>query len=92
MAQTDFDRTQPLEIEAENNLDTRTNPQGIPLAIPADLDIARNPSLKESERTVKMLPDRELKQAGFDMKINPKVGEDEKSGGNKHLGICILAM
>jgi len=89
-AQTDFDRTQPLQIDAENNLDANTNPQGTPLAIPAELEIARNPSLQLEERNVKMLPDRELKQAGFDMKIDPKVGEDAKSGGNNHFGDMYL--
>lgn len=90
MAQTDMERTQPLKIDAEKKLDIKANPKGSPLAIPANLDIARNPSLKESERNVKMLPDRELRQAGYDMKINPKVGEDEKSGGNKHFGDMYL--
>ena len=89
-SQTDFERTQPLQIDAENDLDANANPQGTPLAIPAELDVARNPSLQLEERTVKMLPDRELRQAGFDMKIDPKVGEDEKAGGNKHFGDMYL--
>ena len=33
-----------------------------------------------------MMPDRTLRQAGYDMKIDPKVGEREKKGSNKHFG------
>lgn len=37
-----------------------------------------------------MLPERELKQAGFDMKIDPKVGEAERKNSGKFFGDMYL--
>jgi hypothetical protein len=37
-----------------------------------------------------MLPDTELKQAGHDLVIDPKVGEKEKGNANQHFGDMYL--
>ena len=91
-AQSDISKTQPLKIDADNKLDVKASPQGTALSIPASMDISKNPNLKDplSERNVKMLPDKELRQAGYDMVIDPKVSEREKGGGNKHFGDMYL--
>ncbi|NAS12729.1 hypothetical protein [Poritiphilus flavus] len=92
-AQTDIPRTQPLKIDANNNLDAKNNPkQGTALKIPASFDKKINFNLKDSlmARNVKMLPDRELKQAGHDLKIDPKVGELETGKSDKHYGDMYL--
>lgn len=88
-AQTDIPKTQPLKIEANNKLDLKSNPnQGNALKIPSSFDINIKDSL--NARTVKMLPDRELKQAGFDLKLDTKVGEREKGKSDKHYGDMYL--
>lgn len=93
MAQTDLPTTQPLTIERDNNLDVRTSPnQGSSLNMPSLLDPASSINLRDSmsARTVRMLPEKELKQAGFDMKIDPKVGELERGNSDKHFGDMYL--
>ncbi len=92
-AQTDIPLTQPLKIEANNNLDLKDSPnKGTALKMPSILDIKPSVNLKDSltSRPVKMLPDRELKQAGHDMVINPKIGESEKGTANQHFGDMYL--
>ena len=90
-AQTDIPQTKPLKIEAENKLDIKSSPKGSPLKIPSSLDNTKlDVDLNLNERKVKMLPDKELKQAGFDLKIDPKVGEREKENANKHFGDMYL--
>ncbi len=92
-AQTDLPTTQPLSIEKENNLDVKSNPnQGNALNMPSILDPSSSVNLRDSlmARNVKMLPERELKQAGFDLKIDPKVGEREKGNSDEHFGDMYL--
>ncbi len=91
--QTDLPQTQPLKIEAENNLDIKKNPnRGTALNMPSAIDKNSNFNLKDSlmARNVKMLPERELKQAGFDLKLDPKVNEREKGSGDEHFGDMYL--
>lgn len=93
VAQTDLPATQPLSIEKENDLDLNSNPnQGSSLSLPSILEPSSSIKLKDSllARNVQMLPDRELKRAGFDMKIDPKVGEKEKGNSNEHYGDMYL--
>jgi hypothetical protein len=93
IAQADIPKTNPLKIEAENNLDLKSNPnKGTALNMPSILDKKPDVNLKDSltSRNIKMLPDTELKQAGYDMKIDPKVGEREKGSADKHFGDMYL--
>jgi len=91
MAQTDLPKTQPLKIEANNKLDIKSNPnKGTALKIPSVLDKKSALNLKNTERTIKMLPDTELKQAGHDLKLDTKVGEREKGSSKKHFGDMYL--
>ena len=90
-AQTDLPQTQQLNIEASNNLDIKSNPNNnTSLRLPAEFKEAINNDFKEEERTVKMLPDDELKQAGHDLKLDTKIGERDKSNANKHFGDMYL--
>jgi hypothetical protein len=41
-------------------------------------------------RNIQMLPDKELRQAGYDLKIDPKVGEREKGNSKEHYGDMYL--
>ena len=91
--QTDFPRTQPLNIEADNKLDLKSNPNsGTALKMPSLLDDNPNTSIKETKnsRNVKMLPEKELKQAGFDLKLDTKVGERQNNNSKKHFGDMYL--
>lgn len=93
MAQTDIPVTQPLTIEADNKLDVKNNPnKGTALNMPSILDVKPNVNLKDSltSRNIRMLPDTELKQAGHDLVIDPKVGEKEKGNANQHFGDMYL--
>lgn len=87
-AQTDIPVTQPLKIEGKK-LDAKKSNQGTALKMPSILDKTPDYNLKDSRNTrnIKMLPDRELVDAGRDLKIDPKIGEREKKGGkNTHYG------
>ena len=91
--QTDLPRTQPLKIEAENKLDIKNNPnQGTALRMPSVIDNNSGMNIRDSlvARNVKMLPERNLKQAGFDLKIDPKVNEREQGSGDEHFGDMYL--
>ena len=90
-AQTDIPKTQPLKIEANNKLDLKKNPkQGNALRIPSSFDSKLNIKDSLAARNVKMLPDRQLKQAGHDLKLDTKVGEREKGSSKKHFGDMYL--
>ncbi|MGX1928495.1 hypothetical protein [Flagellimonas sp. 2504JD4-2] len=83
-AQGDIPTTRPLKIGERNNLDIKSSNQGTSLRIPSV--ISENLTSKNENPGVKMLPDRQLLQAGHDLVIDPKVGEKEKKGSDKHHG------
>ena len=90
-AQSDLQLTQPLNIEADNKLDLRSNPdQGTSLRLPATYKEEISPDFSETKNKVKMLPDGELKQAGHDLKLDTKIGERSKGNQNKHFGDMYL--
>ncbi len=90
-AQTDLPQTQQLNIEASNKLDIKSNPESkTNLRIPSVYKEELNTKMKETERVVKMVPDKELKQAGHDLVLDTKVGERSKSNANKHFGDMYL--
>ena len=65
-------------------MDIKSSNQGTLLRMPSVLD--ENLISKNNKPGVKMLPDRELVQAGHDLKIDPKIGEKEKKGSKEHYG------
>lgn len=81
-AQGDLPNTRPLEIGTRNNLDALPSNQGTVLNVPSVLDN----TLISRDNPIKMLPDRELKQAGHDLKLDPKVGEKEKNNRGQFFG------
>lgn len=83
-AQGDIPTTKPLKIGEKNNLDIKTSPKGTALRMPSVID--ENLTSKEKSPNIKMLPERNLLQAGHDLVIDPKVIEKEKKGSNKHFG------
>lgn len=92
MSQTDLPTTNPLKIEGDRGINEKPN-QGTALKMPSIITLKPTTNLRDSltARNVKMLPDRELVQAGYGLKIDPKVGEKEKEGsstffGNMYLG------
>lgn len=82
LAQGDIPTTKPLEIGRKNNLDALPSNQGTVLRVPSVLD----DDLVSKDNPIKMLPERQLLQAGHNLKIDPKVGEREKKGSNKFFG------
>jgi len=91
-AQTDLPTTNPLKIEGDRG--ASNNPeQGTALKMPSIITLKPTTNLRDSltARNIKMLPDRELMQAGYDLKIDPKIKPKEKEGdsgffGNMYLG------
>ena len=83
-SQGDISTTKPLKIGERNNLDIKTSNQGTSLRMPSVID--ETLTSKDKSPKVKMLPDRQLVQAGHDLVIDPKVGQPEKQGSNKHFG------
>ncbi len=83
-AQGDIPTTRPLKIGESNNLDIKSSNQGTSLRIPSVID--ENLTSKNNKPGVKMLPDKQLVQAGHDLVIDPKVGEKEKKGSKEHHG------
>lgn len=82
-----------IKIEkSDNNLDIKPSNQGTALKFPSILDKKPDYNLKDSlmARNVKMLPDTELKQAGYDLKIDPKVREKEGTDSKAHFGDMYL--
>lgn len=93
ISQTDVPKTQPLKIGPKPNLEIKAKPtQNNSLRMPSIIDMGKTPNLRDSlmSNNVQMLPDRELRQAGFDMDIDPKVGEREKGKGKEHYGDMYL--
>ncbi|MEW2920294.1 hypothetical protein AB1A65_02425 [Muricauda sp. ANG21] len=84
IAQSDIPTTRPLKIGDNNNLDVKASNQGTLLRMPSIID--ENLTSENEKPGVKMLPDRELLQAGHDLVIDPKVGEKEKKSSNEHFG------
>ncbi len=83
-AQGDLPTTRPLKIGDNNKLDVKASNQGTLLRMPSVLD--KNLTSKNEKPGVKMLPDRQLLQAGHDMVIDPKVMEKKEKGANEHFG------
>lgn len=83
-AQGDLPTTRPLKIGDNNKLDVKASNQGALLRMPSVLD--ENLTSKNEKPGVKMLPDRQLLQAGHDMVIDPKVMEKKEKGANEHFG------
>lgn len=83
-AQGDLPTTRPLKIGDNNNLDIAPSNQGTSLNIPSVL--SESLLSKDEKPTIKMLPDKELVQAGHGMVIDPKIGEKEKKGSKEHFG------
>jgi len=84
IAQSDIPTTRPLKIGEKKNLDIKTSNQGTLLRMPSVID--ENFTSNNEKPGVKMLPDKELLQAGHDMVIDPKVIAKEKKGSNEHFG------
>lgn len=80
--QGDIPTTKPLKVGANKKLDIKSSNKGTSLRMPSVLD----DNLTSKGNEVKMLPDRQLVQAGAGMVIDPKVGEREKKGAKKHFG------
>jgi len=93
-AQTDIPTQKPLEIEAANKIDPLGKPdQGTSLRIPSIINNEPQMNIEDSltKNPVKMLPDKELVQAGHGMKIDPKVGpRAPKEGSKEHFGDMYL--
>ncbi|NJB36748.1 MULTISPECIES: hypothetical protein [Flavobacteriaceae] len=85
-AQGDIPTTKPLEVGRQNNLDALPSNQGTVLRMPSVLD----KDLISKDNPIKMLPDRQLVQAGHDLKISPRINEKEHKGSVPYFGDMYL--
>jgi len=83
-AQGDIPTTRPLKIGERNTLDIKASDQGTLLNMPSVLE--EDLVSKREKPGVKMLPDRELLQAGHDLHLDPKVVEKREQGANTFFG------
>ncbi|MEA1785524.1 hypothetical protein U1E44_05440 [Arenibacter sp. GZD96] len=90
----DGSSTQPLQIGSDNTLSPNPSNQGTSLRMPSLLEPnTSKTNLRDSltARNIKMLPDRELVQAGHGLIIDTKVGNKEKGkGSTEHFGDMYL--
>jgi len=91
LAQTDLPTTNQLRIEGDKGVMENPN-QGTSLKIPSIITLKPTSNLRDSltARNIKMLPDRELVQAGYGLKIDPKIREKEKEGSSTFFGDMYL--
>lgn len=84
IAQTDIPIQKELKIEAANKIDDTKKPQeGTSLNIPSVVDNPETNLNMTTRNPVKMVDDRNLVQAGYGMKIDPKAGPREPKEGSK---------
>lgn len=87
-AQGDIPLTRPIEIGTNNNLDFRSsNNSGSLLRIPSVID--KNLISKEEKRP-SMMPNSNLKQAGFDLEIDTKIAVSERNNSQLPAGDMYL--
>lgn len=89
-AQTDVPQTRRLDVSADPDKDVTPSTSGLEgpslLAEKPEYDLG----LSNNRNPVKMLPDRDLKQAGHDLVLKPNIGEAEKGNSGKHYGDMYL--
>jgi len=85
-SQKEIPTTQPLKIQGKTEL--HMNPekkQGLSLNMPDLLGKKAEYNLKDSVQTkISMLPNKNLKQAGADLKLDPKIGDAFGADSGKH--------
>ncbi|QLG45723.1 hypothetical protein [Costertonia aggregata] len=94
IAQEDIPKAKPLKIDRKNDLDIKKDPKGTALKLPSVFEIKPNTPIKDqlNKKTINMLDQKELVQAGHGLKIDPKIGPLESGGesgqhfGNQYLG------
>lgn len=92
-AQTDLPSNRKLRIEAKPDKGLNPNDsQNLGLSMPSTFGNTPDLSLKDSlyNRSVQMLPDRELKQAGHDLVIKPNLSEGQQGDSSKFYGDMYL--
>ncbi|MBO0590748.1 hypothetical protein I2486_04945 [Cellulophaga sp. E16_2] len=81
-------KAQPLKIESKTPSDLKLTPEkktNLSLNMPDLLDKQEDYNMKDSSKTaISMLPNKELVQAGKDLKLNPKFGENSGESQGKH--------
>lgn len=88
VAQEDIRKAKPLKIDRKADLDIKKDPKGTALKIPSVLELKPPTSIDDqlNKRTINMLDQKELVQAGHGLKIDPKIGPSETGGGQQHFG------
>jgi hypothetical protein len=92
-AQTDIPDSRKLRIEAKPEKGLSPNASsGLSLRMPSVLGETPNLNMRDSlyKNPVQMMPDKQLKQAGHDLVIKPKMSEGLQGNSGKHFGDMYL--
>ena len=92
-AQTDIPDSKKLRIEAKPEKGLSPNASnGLSLRIPSVLGETPKLNMRDSlyNNPVQMMPDKQLKQAGHDLVIKPKMSEGLQGNSGKHFGDMYL--
>ena len=92
-AQTDIPDSRRLRIEAKPEKGLSPNASnGLSLRMPSVLDDTPKLNMRDSlyNNPVKMLPDKQLKQAGHDLVLKPNMSEGMQGKSGKHFGDMYL--
>ena len=92
-AQTDIPDSRKLRIEAKPEKGLSPNASsGLSLRMPSVLGESPKLNMRDSlySNPVQMLPDKQLKQAGHDLVIKPKMSEGMQGNSGKHFGDMYL--
>lgn len=88
-AQTDMPATQPLNIQADPEPEAK--PESTFSASPLSPNLPEyDLGVTTGKNEVRMLPDRDLKQAGHDLVLKPKIAFNEKGKSDRHYGDMYL--
>lgn len=88
-AQTDMPATQPLDIQAEPDPEAKKESTFSTSPLQNNLP-EYDLGLNSGNNEVRMLPDRDLKQAGHDLVLKPKIAFSEKGKSDRHYGDMYL--
>ena len=87
-SQEGVSKTQPLKIESKTPTDLKLNPEkpkALSLNMPDLLNKPKEFDMKDSLKPkISMLPNKDLVQAGADLKLDPKIGEKYEGKAGQH--------
>lgn len=91
-AQTDIPDSRKIRIEAKPEKDLTPSSSGLSLSVPSSFGSAPDLNLRDDlyKNPVQMMPQNDLKQAGHDLVLKPKMSEGQQGKSGQHFGDMYL--